>query len=277
MTKSDRCNLKNYLVRSYVCVGSRLRDSFLIIAIAVSSIIFSSCTSENAPDCFQDAGKIVRAEVEVPIFTAITVFENITLIIKQGATQKVEIETGEYLRNEVAVVVEEGRLLLRDTNDCNYVRNYGVTIVYVTTPKITEIRSSTGFPIRSDGVLTFERLSLLSESFTNPEAETTDGEFELELNTTSLSITVNGIAYFKLKGASENVTINIAAGDSRIEAQELIAQNVNINHRGSNDVLVNPQLKISGILRGTGDVLSYTRPAEVDVEELYNGRLIFVE
>jgi hypothetical protein len=149
--------------------------------------------------------------------------------------------------------------------------------VYVTTSNLTEIRSNTGFPIRSDGVLNYESLSLLSESFIVPEAVTTDGEFNLNLNVSSLGITVNGIAYFNLRGNVETFNINIAAGDSRIEAEELVAQNVNINHRGSNDVLINPQLKISGVLRGTGDVLSYNRPAEVDIVQLYNGRLIFVE
>ena len=92
-----------------------------------------------------------------------------------------------------------------------------------------------------------------------------------------MGITVNGIAYFKIKGQANNFNVNIAAGDSRIEASELVAQNVNLNHRGSNDVLINPQIRLTGLLRGTGDVLSYNRPTEVSVEELYNGRLIFVE
>jgi hypothetical protein len=255
-----------------------LSMQYLKILLSVFIMLFFiSCNSENASDCFQDTGEITREEVALQEFTKITVFENVTLIIKQGSTQKVEIETGENLRNEVDAVVEDGRLILTDTNDCNYVRAYGTTTVYVTTPNITEIRSSTGFPISSEGVLSFERLSLLSESFSNPEAETTDGEFNLYLDVSSLSITVNGIAYFNLRGKVENFNINIAAGDSRIEAEELVAENVNINHRGSNDVLINPQLKISGVLRGTGDVLSYTRPAEVNVEQLYNGRLIFVE
>jgi hypothetical protein len=147
----------------------------------------------------------------------------------------------------------------------------------VTTPNLTSIRSSTGFPVQSDGVLAFESLSLLSESFTDPEAETTDGEFNLELDVTSLSITSNGISYFNLKGNAESFNISIAAGDSRVEAEELITQRVNFNHRGSNDVLVNPQESLTGVLRGTGDLQSFNRPATVDVEELYNGRLIFVE
>ncbi len=260
---------------SLSCLVKRSRDLIVLKVILVS--LFVSCDSENATDCFQSTGEITRQEVSVAEFSSITVFENVALVIKQGATQKVEIETGENLRNEVAAVVQDGQLLLTDTNDCNYVRDYGATVVYVTTPNLTSIRSSTGFPIQSDGVLAFESLSLLSESFTDPEAETTDGEFNLELDVTSLSITSNGISYFKLKGSAESFNISIAAGDSRVEAEELITQRINFNHRGSNDILVNPQESLTGVLRGTGDLHSYYRPATVDVEELYNGRLIFVE
>ncbi|MEP2239399.1 MAG: head GIN domain-containing protein [Maribacter sp.] len=247
------------------------------IALSMLLLFFIACDSENASDCFQSTGEIFREEVVVDEFVSITVFENVALVVKQGDNQKVEIETGENLRNEVSAVVEEGRLLLTDTNDCNYVRDYGTTVVYVTTPNLTSIRSSTGSPIQSEGVLAFERLSLLSESFTDPEAETTDGEFNLELDVASLSITSNGISYFNLKGNAESFTISIAAGDSRIEAQELLTQRVNVNHRGSNDILVNPQESLTGVLRGTGDLKSYNRPPTVEIEELFNGKLIFVE
>ena len=266
---------RNVMVKT--CLVERSRDLVVLTFLLLMIISFQSCNSENAPDCFQDTGEITREVVSVADFDKITVFENVTLVIQQGSTQKVEIETGEYLRNEVQAIVENGRLVLTDTNDCNYVREYGTTIVYVTTPNLSEIRSSTGFPIKSDGVLSFNSLSLLSESFSVPEAETTDGSFDLELDVNSLGITVNGIAYFKIKGQAINFNLNIAAGDSRIEASELVAQNVNLNHRGSNDVLINPQIRLTGVLRGTGDVLSYNRPTEVSVEELYNGRLIFVE
>jgi len=86
---------------------------------------------------------------------------------------------------------------------------------------------------------------------------------------------VNGIAYFKLRGNTENFNVTVAAGDSRIEAERLISENVNVNHRGSNDVFVNPQQQLRGTLRGTGDLISVNTPPEVDVEELFTGRLIF--
>ncbi|MGN7515100.1 MAG: head GIN domain-containing protein [Allomuricauda sp.] len=238
-------------------------------------LILISCNGDNVPDCFQNAGEMVRRPVDVSQFNSITVFENLNVVLKQGDNQLVEVETGEYLLKDVSAVVEDNRLVLRNENSCNYVRDYGLTTVYVTSPNISEIRSSTGLPITSDGVLNYPSLSLVSESFNNPEAETTDGSFDLNLNTSTVRIVVNGIAYFKLKGTTENFNVTVAAGDSRIEAEELVAENVIINHRGSNDAIVNPQQSLSGIIRGTGDVISVNRPSEVAVEELFNGRLIF--
>lgn len=233
-----------------------------------------ACTTIGAPDCFQATGDISTEEVSVPEFTKVTVFENIELILKEGE-QKVEIETGEFLREEVSAIVEEGRLVLRDENNCNFVRDYGVTKIYVSSPNITEIRSSTSWPIRSEGVLSYDSLLLLSESFGEPEAETTDGEFNLDINATSISVVVNGDSYFKLIGNTESLNVTIAAGNTRIEAENLIANKVTFNHRGSNDLLVNPQETLTGILRGTGDVQSFNEPFTVTVETLYTGKLIF--
>ncbi|MDT7828115.1 head GIN domain-containing protein [Pricia sp. S334] len=251
------------------------RNALTRVMLLWTALFLLGCNTESAPDCLQNAGNMVREEVVVPDFTKITVFENVSLVIKQGDVQKVEIATGEYLRDEVSVKVEGDRLLLRDTNDCNYFREYGLTTVYITSPNISEIRSSTGWRIKSDGVLAYDSLSLLSESFNVPEAATTDGEFDLEVDNQNLSVVVNGIAYFRLKGTTDTLRLTIAAGDSRIEAADVTAQNVILNHRGSNDMLVNPQASIQGAIRATGDVISSNRPDSISVEELYRGRLLF--
>ena len=238
-------------------------------------LLLAACSSDSVPDCFQSVGDIIREEVAVADFTKITVFENVGLVLKQGLETKVEVETGTYLRNEVEVIVEDGRLLLRDTNDCNFVRDYGLTKIYVTAPNIVEIRSSTGLKIESDGVLAYPILRLISESFNNPESETTDGDFDLELDTDDVTVLVNGIAYFKLRGKTDFFGTIIAAGDSRIEAQNLRANLVEVDHRGSNDILINPQQSFNGVIRGTGDVISFNEPNLIQVEELFKGRLIF--
>jgi hypothetical protein len=249
-----------------------MKKNFFYIAL---TILLFSCNGENTPDCFQNSGDLVRVTVDLPSFSTITVFENLNLVLKDGPDQLVEIETGEFLLNEVSAEVEGDRLIVRNENSCNFVREYGLTTIYVTSPNISQVRSSTGLLISSDGVLNYPNLSLVSESFNNPETETTDGSFDLELNCETVSIVVNGIAFFKLSGLADNFNVTIAAGDSRIEAENLITQDVGLNHRGSNNIFINPQQRVSGVIRGYGDVISSNRPPEVNVEELFNGRLIF--
>ena len=69
--------------------------------------------------------------------------------------------------------------------------------------------------------------------------------------------------------------LDFFSGSGRFEGESLIAQHVEIFHRGTNDIFVNPQLSISGELRSTGNVISVTQPLIIDVEEFYTGRLIF--
>ncbi|PRX57838.1 head GIN domain-containing protein [Flagellimonas meridianipacifica] len=254
----------------------------VILSAVEKSILFLfvliiSCNSENAPDCFQSAGDLVRVEVDLPDFSTITVFEKLNLVLRQGDEQRVEIESGEFLVNEISAEVENGRLVVRNDNGCSFFRDFDISTIYVTSPNISEIRSSTGLLISSDGVLSYPSLTLLTESFIDSETETTDGSFDLSLDVEQLSIVVNGIAFFQLNGVTENFNVTIAAGDSRIEAEDLTAQNVSLDHRGTNDIFINPQQSLSGVIRGTGDVISFNRPTTIDVEEIFNGRLIFRE
>ena len=266
--------LDNSFFENKICVVfDRVKKFFTLVFLC----LVISCNSENAPDCIQEAGDLIRVEVEVPPFIKITAFENLNVVIIQGEEQRVEIETGEFLLNDVSAEVEGDRLILRNENNCNFVRDYELTTAFITSPNIEEIRSSTGFLISSDGVLNYPSLSLLSERFNNPDTPTTDGSFDLELNSTNVSILVNGISFFKLRGATENLSINIAAGDTRIETADLVAENVTLNHRGTNDIFINPQERISGVIRGLGDVISVNRPPEIEVEEIFDGRLIFRE
>lgn len=256
-------------------VFDRMRFSFSYVSI-ILVVLLLGCTNA-APGCFKGAGDLVRVELEVPEFTAITVFENIQLIISQGLEQQVVVESGSNLLSGISATVESGILVLRNTNSCNLFRKYGQTVIRVISPELESIRSSSGWPIRSEGVLEFSDLSLISESYSNPETETTDGAFELEVNSNKLKIVSNGLASFSLRGATTNLSITLAAGDSRVDASALRAGTVQINHRGSNDIEVFPLNRISGRIRGYGNVICHNRPEEIDVTEEFRGRLLFVD
>ena len=233
-----------------------------------------ACDSENAGDCFQKTGTIIQQEFSVDVFTKILVNRDIELIITDGTTQKIVVETGENLMNDVEVIVTDGKLTLTDNNSCNYVRDYGITKVYVTAPNITEIRSSTQYTVSSNGVLSYPSLSVLSEDF-GAEGSFTNGNFDLEIDNTSFSLVFNNLSNCFISGKTENLRITFAAGTSRFEGRDLIAQFVTVSNRSSNDMVVNPKQSLTGTIRGPGDVISVNKPPVVDVEEIYKGRLIF--
>ena len=240
----------------------------------LASILLMTCNSEQAGDCFQTTGGIIQQEISLSNFDKILVNRDIELIIKEGTEQKVIIETGKNLLNDVEAVVAGGRLTLTDNNSCNYVRDYGITKVYITSPNITEIRSATQYDVRSDGVLTYPTLTILSEDFNVPDSFTI-GNFYLQLDTNAFNVVFNNISNCYVSGNTSNLNITFASGGSRFEGESLIAQNVTLWNRSSNDMIVNPQQSVTGKISGTGDVICLNQPPVVDVVEQYKGRLIF--
>lgn len=240
-----------------------------------AAIVLLSCNGDNVPDCFQNSGAIVQQEFVVETFDKITVYERIELIVKDEPTQKVVVGTGEYLMNDIEVKVENGALILKNNNACNLTRDYGITKVYVSSPNLTEIRNSSGLAVSSDGVLNYTNLALVSEDFNATYVTHTDGDFNLQVNCDSIDIVFNNLSRVFISGFVNNLFIGFYSGDARFEGANLIAEDITIFQRSSNDMIVNPQQSLTGEIRGTGDVISINRPPIVDVEEFYTGKLIF--
>ena len=246
-----------------------MKKVFLIVLV----IQFISCNSEDALDCFQTAGKTITKEVIVEPFTTIVVQEKVEMIIKEGPTQKIVIETGKNLMPEIKVTVTDGELLLENFNSCNIIRDYGLTKVYVTAPNITKIRNSSEQAIRSEGVLTYPELYLMSVG--NKSLFSSLGDFYITLDNTSLRVWSNGISNLHIDGKTENLNLNYSDGDTRFEGKNLIADNVIVRQISTNDIKINPQLSLKGSILSIGNVISYNKPPIVEVEELYTGKLIF--
>lgn len=232
-----------------------------------------SCDKEGANDCFQSSGSIITEEIRVDDFSKIEVNEGINLVLKDGLSQEIIVETGANLINEVEATVIGDKLYLYDHNNCNYVRDYGITTIYVTSPNITEIRSKTQFEVRSDGILTYPNLTLISENFITDGAAS--GNFKLQVQNQELNIIFNNLSNLFISGSTELFDINLPGGNSRIEAEDLAASVVDIFSRGSNDIIINPLLELSGDIYGTGDVIAVNRPISVTLTAHYTGRLLF--
>lgn len=237
--------------------------------------LFFSCDNQNAMDCFQAAGSIIQEEIVVEPFSTILVEEEVILILRQGDEQQVVIETGKNLLNDVKVYVENNQLVLQNENQCNYVRDYELTKVYVTSPNITQIRCATNRYIQSEGTLTYPNLTLLSENWNSNYLAS--GDVELTLDATQVSVVANGTSIFKISGKAERLNINFAANDCRFEGENFIVNQVQFNHKSSNDIIINPQTSLKGTIYSVGNVVAKNRPITIEVDERYKGKLIIEE
>lgn len=238
-------------------------------------LLFTSCDTEDAPDCFQSAGKIIEKELEVEAFEQLIVYENINLFVEQGPEQKIIVETGENLLNEISAEVIDNRLILRNNNGCNFVRDYGMTNIYVTVPNLTWLQNAGNRVIKSVGELHFSSIWLRSLNQERAKGVYTVGDFDLHLISKNVRVTGDDFSNFFLRGETDYLNLFIANGDGRVEAQDLVADTVEIFHRGTNKLIVNPQQVLKGEIRSTGDVISVNRPPVVEVETFYSGKLIF--
>src|SRR6476620_4122550 len=128
-----------------------MRKFLVIIGIL---FVFASC--EKTGDCVKSTGKIVAKDFDGLEFNKILINKGVAAVITQGDTYKVEVQAGENLINDIEVKVMGNMLTVADNTTCNWTREYGATVVYITAPDLTDIYSKTEKSIISNGILAFE-------------------------------------------------------------------------------------------------------------------------
>ena len=231
---------------------------------------------EKPSDCVESSGPIITKEVTVQPFKKIKVYRGIEVVITQGSEYKVEIVAGSNFIDNVEVRQNGDQLIFKDDVSCNWVRAYGTTKVLVTTPTLEEVYSKTDRNISSNGVLMFPYISFVAmDKDGDGESGAGTGDFILNVDNDYLNIANNNVSRFYLSGQTNTANFNFYFGDGRIEAQNLTAQNIIVYHRGSNDMIVKPIQSITGTMNSTGNIILKNVPPIVDVQELYQGRVIY--
>lgn len=245
-----------------------------IIFFIALVLVFISC--EKPSDCIESTGAIITKEVMVQPFKKIKVYRGIEVVITQGAEYKVEIVAGENFIDNVQVRQNGDQLIFENEASCNWVRSYGMTKILVTTPTLEEVYSKTDRNISSNGVLNFPYISFIAmDKDGDGESGAGTGDFILNIDNESIYIANNNVSRFYLSGQTNNALFRFYFGDGRIEAENFIAQNIEVYHRGSNDMIIKPIQSLTGVMNSTGNIILMNVPPTVDVEELYQGRVIY--
>jgi Putative auto-transporter adhesin, head GIN domain len=236
-------------------------------------LILVSC--EKPSDCVETTGSIITKEFAILPFTKLDVEKGVEVVITDGPTHKLEVKIGENQLDNFSFQQDGATLYVADNTSCNWVRGYGRTIVYITAPNIEEIYSKTEQNISSNGVLTYPTLKVIAlDDKGDNRAGAGTGDFYLELNNNRFEILINSMSRHYISGKTDDFQIGIYNGDGRVEAQNFIAKNIGLYHRGSNDIIVFPTESINGKMVSTGNTILKNNPPIIAVEQLYQGVLI---
>lgn len=236
----------------------------------MAMLIFLSC-SEDGPDCFKAQGDLETLEISVDEFSEINISEGIELIVKESAEQTVKVTMGKNLIHDIKFEVADGELKISNENGCDMLRNYHSAKVYVTTPVLEKIYSSSQYSIKSDGILTFPELTLESGIIEDTPAAV----FEMQIENELLKVNDNISSVFKISGSSAKLEINFWGSNGRFEGENFIVEDVFVNHRSTNDIIVFPVQSVKGAIRSTGNLVLKNVPPVIEVEQLYTGHIVY--
>ena len=241
-------------------------------------IITTSCGISE--DCFKGSGNKISQSFPLEGFTKVKVHEGVGLIIKEGPSYEVRIETSDNIIDNIEINLEGEQLVVKDRSTCNIARDYGQTTVYVTVPDGTllpiipelELHCKTEQKIQSEGILHSPIVRLFSLDDSDGAGT---GDFRLDLQTEQLFIESNSVSNFYLLGFSENANISFYWGNGFFQGSNLVVNNtLYFYQRGSNDMIFYPVNELIGNIYSTGNVKLKNTPATTNVVEHFTGRLI---
>jgi len=232
------------------------------------ALLSVGCSDPNAPACLQKKGGLVEIELIVSPFTSIDVFDQFTVNITQGAKQQVLLKARSNQIHGIKYAVAEENFTLRNENNCNWIRAFEFPTINITHPNLIELQLSGGGTIMSEDTLSYPELKLVSEDVS--------GDFILKVNCTNLSIVNNQLSNYWISGRTENLFVGFYAGNGRFEGAKLEAENVDIFHRGLNDIVVHAISSLSGEIVHLGNIVYVkTVPPVIEVTITGRGDLIF--
>ena len=153
-------------------------------------------------DCLKGNGSPTTLTFPYDNFTKIKVYSGVGLVIKEGPSYEVRIETRDNIKDNIEVSLNGDMLIVKDNSTCNIARDYGVTTVYVTAPNIQEIHSKTEQEIKSDGILNFPELKLYAMGDDGDGSGS--GNFKLDLISDNIYFESNTVTNFYLEGQTIN-------------------------------------------------------------------------
>ena len=274
-----------------------MKTQFKFIALLFTAIIFISITA-NA-QWIKPSGNTISETRNLDSFHSIHSSSSADIMISQGNTQKVVVESDANLVPHIKTYVSDGVLKIEIKKNF---KNIDELTIYITVPDLNKISVSGSGDIKVNkfkstelivkisgsgdfyGDLDLKKLQYKVSGSGDGNISGVTGELEIgisgsgDIKATGLRLSncsakVNGSGDMNLSGKTENLSIAIS-GSGDIHAYGLEAVNVTAKIAGSGDIEITAIENISASIAGSGDVYYKGNPNQSKVSASGSGDLI---
>jgi len=237
------------------------------LLFAAMLVSFSSCNRGDAPDCLQSAGAYATEERSLDSFSEIELNDYIQYELFDTNYYGVLITAPGNLISDIETDVEVGKLTVRNSNKCNFVRSYKNRItVRICAPDFQDIQNYATGDISTVNALQGKRFSMDNRGAA--------GVHRLFLQTDTVNIaTHTGVSDAIVSGQCDVVYL-FNQGVGVMDARELQSQSAYVNNSSLNNMYVNVQEYLYAYILFSGSVFYYGNPASIDQNVEGDGSLL---
>lgn len=233
------------------------KKKFLLVVLLLGALLtFTSCTA-----VVKGSGNIVSESRQVSNFERIILNGSGEVIVTQGGSETLNIETDDNVMKHLEVEVENGALKLGFKPGVS-VFSYTRLVFYVGVDDLNGLTISGSGDIEADSLQTERLEATISGS----------GDIQItELNADSVVANISGSGEINLFGEITAQDVNIS-GSGKYLAGEVCSSSVRVGVSGSGDATVCAVDTLDSNISGSGSVNYYGRPS-VNSQSSGSGRL----
>jgi hypothetical protein len=239
----------------------------IILLLPAMALLFARCGQDEGI-CIGSTGKTVIQDRTPLPYHSIEVYDNINLILTQDSSiNSIRVEAGENLIDGITTTIDSGRLVLRNTNSCNWLRRFEIPVnVYLTFTKLDTLI------FRAAGNITctnaWENDSIYFDVIEG------GGQIDLKLDVFKSFLYVRyGTVTVNVTGFSQ-VTYISSMGYGPLHAENLNSKFTYVSTFSPNDVFVNAIVELSVEIGNIGNVYYRGDPVEISTNISGEGKLI---
>jgi hypothetical protein len=237
-------------------------------AIALLALLgLSGCRKEVWDDCFTGVGDIVSDERMISGFTGIDISDRFDLVIVPDTVDRVILETGDRLLEQIRTELDGGTLVVRDGNTCNWVRRADVPMTLtVHCRRLQELTCRGTGDVSTQGTIDVPWFHLRLWGAM--------GTHDLSVNADSCVLHANtGPGDVYLHGNVHHLLL-YSGGRGIIDTRDAQADICDVNNSSVNDIYLRANSSVGAVINFSGNV-NWTGPGSVAWSDIVGtGQLI---